>query len=99
MIYKTAEAVSPAHPDKLCDQISDIILDLYLEKDKNSRVAVEVCGGHGDIYITGEITSKATISEDTIIEAAEKVLADNRYDPSGYYITTNIVKQSPNIAK
>ena len=45
--YKTAESVSPKHPDKLCDQISDAVLDAYLTKDSKARVAVEAIGGHG----------------------------------------------------
>jgi S-adenosylmethionine synthetase len=58
--YKTAESVSPKHPDKIADQISDAILDAYLGKDPMSRVAVDVAGGHGIVYVTGEVTSKAT---------------------------------------
>ena len=54
---RTAEFVSPKHPDKLCDRISDIILDYCLTRDPNSRVAVEVQGGHGFININGEITT------------------------------------------
>ena len=46
---KTAESVSPKHPDKLCDQVSDAILDAILEQDKHSRVAVEVLGGHNKL--------------------------------------------------
>lgn len=56
-VYKTAESVSPKHPDKLCDQISDAILDAYLTGDPDSRVAVETVGGHGKLFITGEVTS------------------------------------------
>lgn len=56
---KTAESVSPKHPDKICDQISDAILDAYLSIDPDARVAVDVAGGHGKIFITGEITSSA----------------------------------------
>ncbi len=57
--YKTAESVSPKHPDKICDQISDAILDAYLTVDADSRVAVDVAGGHGVVFVTGEVTSKA----------------------------------------
>ena len=60
MYYRTAESVSPKHPDKLCDQISDAILDAYLAEDPESRVAVETCGGHGVVFVTGEVTSKAS---------------------------------------
>jgi S-adenosylmethionine synthetase len=57
--YRTAESVSPKHPDKLCDQISDAILDAHLEEDPNARVAVDVAGGHGYVFVTGEVTSLA----------------------------------------
>ena len=57
--YKTAESVSPKHPDKICDQISDAILDAHLKEDPDARVAVDVEGGHGTVFITGEVTSKA----------------------------------------
>jgi S-adenosylmethionine synthetase len=57
---RTAESVSPKHPDKLCDQISDAILDAHLAQDPHARVAVDVAGGHGTVFITGEVSSKAT---------------------------------------
>lgn len=57
--YKTAESVSPKHPDKICDQISDAILDAHLREDPDARVAVDVAGGHGAVFVTGEISSRA----------------------------------------
>jgi S-adenosylmethionine synthetase len=66
--YKTAESVSPKHPDKLCDQISDAILDAYLANDPDSRVAVEVVGGHGKVFVVGEVTSNADIKIEPIVE-------------------------------
>ena len=57
----TSESVTEGHPDKLCDYISDSILDSYLEKDENARVACETVAGKGEIYITGEISSTADI--------------------------------------
>ncbi|MBI3889245.1 methionine adenosyltransferase domain-containing protein [Candidatus Saccharibacteria bacterium] len=51
--HRTAESVSPKHPDKLCDQISDAILDAHLAVDPNARVAVDVAGGHGTVFVTG----------------------------------------------
>jgi S-adenosylmethionine synthetase len=57
--YRTAESVSPRHPDKICDQISDAILDAHLAEDPNARVAVDVIGGHGTVFVTGEVSSKA----------------------------------------
>lgn len=59
-IYRTAESVSPKHPDKICDQISDAILDAHLAEDPLARVAVDVAGGHGAVFVVGEVTSKAT---------------------------------------
>ncbi len=59
-IYRTAESVSPKHPDKICDQISDAILDAHLAEDPHARVAVDVAGGHGAVFVVGEVTSKAT---------------------------------------
>ncbi len=57
--YRTAESVSPKHPDKICDQISDAILDAHLREDPHARVAVDVAGGHGQVFVTGEVTSRA----------------------------------------
>lgn len=89
-MLKTAEAVTPQHPDKLCDQISDAILDACLEQDKYSRVAIETMGGHNIITITGELTTKAVIN---VPEVVRKIVGDN------YGIQTNIVSQSPEIAR
>ncbi len=91
MYYKTAESVSPKHPDKLCDQISDAILDAYLAVDPEARVAAEACGGHGVVFVTGEITSTA---EDTDIPAIVKRIAGDDVE-----VHTKIVKQSPEIAQ
>ncbi len=87
--YKTAESVSPKHPDKLCDQISDAILDAYLSKDPDARVAIDVAGGHGKVFVVGEVTSKAKISIVPIV----KRIAGN------VELITNIVAQSPEIAQ
>ncbi len=57
--YKTAESVSPKHPDKICDRVSDAILDEHLKQDVHARVAIDVAGGHGTVFVTGEVTSKA----------------------------------------
>ena len=90
MYYRTAESVSPKHPDNLCDQISDAILDAYLEQDPNARVAAETCGGHGVVFVTGEITSTAA---DINIEQIVKRIAGDDIE-----VHTKIVKQSPEIA-
>ena len=91
MFYRTAESVSPKHPDKLCDQISDAILDAYLKEDPNARVAAETCGGHGVVIVTGEITSTA---DDIDIEKIVKRIAGDNLE-----VHTKIVKQSPEIAQ
>lgn len=88
--YRTAESVSPKHPDKLCDQISDAILDAYLSQDRYARVAAEVCGGHGQVFITGEITS--TVNNIDIEKIAKRIAGND------IKVFTNIVKQSPEIA-
>lgn len=90
--YRTAESVSPKHPDKLCDQISDAILDAYLEQDPAARVAVEACGGHQQIFIVGEVTSIAkNIDIDQIIK---RITGDDKIK-----IMKNLQSQSPEIAQ
>lgn len=91
MYYRTAESVSPNHPDKLCDRISDAILDAYLAEDPNARVAAEACGGHGVVFVTGEITSTAS---DIDIPAIVHRIAGEANE-----VHTKIVKQSPEIAQ
>ncbi|MDO4220400.1 MAG: methionine adenosyltransferase domain-containing protein [Candidatus Saccharibacteria bacterium] len=90
IVTRTAEFVSPKHPDKICDQISDAILDAYLAKDSRARVAVDVMGGHGKLYIMGEVTSTANID---IEQIAYKYVGDEMT------IGINIVKQSAEIAR
>lgn len=90
-IYRTAESVSPGHPDKLCDQISDAILDAYLAQDPHARVAIESCGGHGQVFITGEITSSAQNID--IPAIARRIAGDN------IEVFTRVVEQSPEIAQ
>lgn len=89
-MLKTSEAVTPAHPDKICDCISDAILDACLKKDKSSRVAIETMGGHNLITVTGELTTTAEIN---ISDIVREIVGDN------YGIQTNIVRQSLEIAQ
>ena len=88
--YRTAESVSPKHPDKLCDQISDAILDAYLAEDPMARVAAEACGGHGVVFVTGEITSTADVDVPAIVR---RIAGDD------IEVHTKVVKQSPEIAQ
>lgn len=93
--FYTVESVTNGHPDKVCDQISDKILDAYLEQDKNSRVAIECFGAHGALIIGGEVTSSANVDV--------KQIARDVYKNIGYSdvldITTHIITQSPDIAQ
>ena len=88
------EIVFRGHPDKVCDQISDALLDAYLKEDKHSRCGIEVMGGKGNIFITGEVTSKANINIEKI---TKRVLKDIGYH-TNYKIINNLGKQSPDIA-
>lgn len=97
-MIESAEWAMPGHPDKVCDQISDAILDEYLGLDPMSRVAIETMGGHRQIHLTGEITSKADVSGDRIAVIVRDVLNDIGYSET-YALTQNIVKQSPDIAQ
>ena len=76
-MIRTAECVSPMHPDKMCDRISDTLLDLHLEQDPNSRCAIETCGGMGEVYITGEVTSNAVVTRENIVKVVHDVTTDN----------------------
>lgn len=87
------EIVFRGHPDKVCDQISDALLDAYLEKDKNARCGIEVMGGKGKIFITGEVTSSAEVDVQNVVK---RVLKDVGYE-TNYEIINNLGKQSHDI--
>ena len=98
----TSESVTEGHPDKLCDYISDSVLDECLKQDKNSRVACETLASKGEVYITGEITSKANVD---IEQIARNTIKEIGYDNANLdidyktcKITVNISKQSSDIA-
>lgn len=91
-MIRTAEFVSPKHPDKLCDRISDAIVDQHLKYDPYARCAVETCGGHGKVFITGEVTSTYIITDVKIREIVKEI--SNVDD-----VTIHLVKQSPEIAQ
>ena len=99
----TSESVSEGHPDKVCDAISDAILDEYLKVDPNSRVACETLATTGTVFVSGEITSTATINVDEIVK---KTLDDIGYNDKSYGMDCNDVNiismldnQSPEIAQ
>jgi S-adenosylmethionine synthetase len=98
MFYKhsdnyTVESVTSGHPDKVCDQISDAILDAYLAQDPMSRVAVEVFGGHGKLTIGGEVTSRGNVD---YVKIARRVYRDIGYRDK-LKVSAHIVAQSPEI--
>lgn len=88
------EIVFRGHPDKVCDQISAAILAECMRQDKGTRAGIEVAGGKGIVFITGEITTKAKYDAKKI---AKEVLKDIGYSTK-YRIIDNIGKQSPDIA-
>jgi len=90
MFIRTAECITPHHPDKICDRISDAILDACLEQDANSRVAVETMGGHRRIAIMGEISTNAEVDIAAIVRSV--------YDDVDE-VDVHVVKQSNFIAQ
>lgn len=70
---RTAEFVTPKHPDKMCDIISDTILDRFIEKDANARCKIQTVGGYGKVWITGEVGTTVSISDDEIKSVVKEV--------------------------
>jgi S-adenosylmethionine synthetase len=93
-MINTAESVTAWHPDKICDQISDAILDECLKQDPMSRVAVETMGGHGKIFLTGEITTKALVNYKLVAKEIYRDLLNKNIE-----VFSNIVSQAPEIAQ
>jgi S-adenosylmethionine synthetase len=93
--YYSNEIVFRGHPDKVCDQISAALLREYMNQDPNTRAGIEVCGGKGNIFVTGEVTSTAQVVVKKIVKA---VLLDVGYDIKGIKIINNLGTQSPDIA-
>ncbi len=93
-ILFTSESVGPGHPDKICDQISDAILDKCLQIDKNSKVACEVFASNRLIVIGGEITTNAYVD---VVKEAWNILTPLGYDESDFTIISNIHSQSSDI--
>jgi S-adenosylmethionine synthetase len=101
--FLTSESVADGHPDKICDQISDAILDACLAQDPNSRVAVETALKHDIVCILGEVTSRAKIDTHAIVA---KVLSSIGHaggawglDPDRIAIVEHITQQSPDIGQ
>lgn len=97
----TSESVTEGHPDKLCDTISDSILDAYLAGDEHSRVAVETVAGKDTIFVTGEITSSAEVDVEKVVRETIKnvgYLGDTDIDYANCKVIINLSKQSADIA-
>ncbi|MGK7934718.1 MAG: methionine adenosyltransferase, partial [Xenococcaceae cyanobacterium] len=99
----TSESVTEGHPDKICDQISDTILDALLSQDDRSRVAAEVIVNTGLVLITGEITSQAQVN---YVDLARKKIAeigyinaDNGFSANSCSVLVALDEQSPDIAQ
>lgn len=98
----TSESVSEGHPDKLCDQVSDAVLDAFIAQDPHARVACETLVSRNNLVVAGEITAKAKVNIDQV---ARKVIQGIGYDDLAYgfdyktcNVTTYIHQQSPDIA-
>ena len=100
--YFTSESVTEGHPDKLCDTISDCILDEYLKQDKNARVAVETFASGNTITIAGQVTANGEVDIEKLVRNKIKEIGfDNEKTDMDYRtckIDINITKQSPDIA-
>ena len=102
-IFLTSESVTEGHPDKVCDQISDAILDAILKEDKDARVACETCSTTGLVMVMGEITTTSYVDIRSIVR---KTLAEIGYDNADYgidartcAIITSLEEQSTDIAQ
>tara|TARA_B100001250_G_C19811380_1_gene795873 strand:- start:1521 stop:2702 length:1182 start_codon:yes stop_codon:yes gene_type:complete len=99
--FFTSESVSEGHPDKMCDQISDAVLDECIRQDKMSRVACETAVGTGFAMVFGEITTKANVNYEKIIKDTIKKIGytkeEYQYTPENIEILNFIGTQSPDI--
>ncbi|HCR41845.1 TPA: methionine adenosyltransferase [Patescibacteria group bacterium] len=92
----TTEFVSPGHPDKVCDQIADAIVDKALSHDPKSRVAMEVTGGHYGLVVIGEITTAEQFDIAKVVKEIYKSIGHNDHD-LGVFV--NVVSQASDIAR
>lgn len=98
----TSESVTEGHPDKICDQISDAILDAMLEQDPMSRVACETCTTTGLVMVMGEITSNAKVDIQNIVRDTVREIGYTRgkygFDADTCAVMVALDKQSTDIA-
>ena len=101
--FITSESVTEGHPDKVCDMISDAILDECLKQDKNSRVACETVTSTGLVLVVGEISTKAYAPVEQIVRQTIKEIGYDDpnvgFDYSNVAVLTSLIEQSPDIAQ
>ena len=90
----TSESVTEGHPDKICDQISDAILDEILTHDPNARVACETCASTGLVHIMGEITTSCYVDFQKVVR---EVVADIGYTRAKFALTPTPAPSSPTL--
>ncbi len=99
--YFTSESVTEGHPDKLCDYISDSLLDEFMKGDKKSRCGIETVAGKDTIFVTGEVTSNSSVDVEQVVRNAIRdigYLGTNDIDYKTCNVIVNLSKQSPDIA-
>jgi len=98
----SSESVTEGHPDKMCDQISDSILDEFLSRDANSRVAIESLTTTGTVFIAGEVTSKGSVDVQKVVRDTIREIgytrADFGFDCNSCAVFTSIHEQSDDIS-
>ncbi|MBY6003018.1 methionine adenosyltransferase [Salipiger bermudensis] len=101
--YTTSESVTEGHPDKVCDQISDAILDAYLARDPLARVAVETMVSGNTVHIAGEVTAQAHVEIAPLVRGVLREIGYDDpalgFDAEGCFILTDLHEQSPDIAQ
>ena len=100
--FFTSESVTEGHPDKMCDQISDAILDAILKEDKNARVACETLAYTGGVVVAGEISTRCYVDIKSIVRNTVREIGYTRakygFDGNTCSVLTSIDEQSPDIA-